>query len=48
MSIVGGYPALYFAAVHTGLSANNQALVWLNRAYTERSDSLIYLNDEVD
>ena len=36
-------PALYFAAVHTGLGEKNQALAWLEKAYSEHNDRLIYL-----
>ncbi len=39
-------PALYFAALYTGLADVAQALAWLNRAYQERSDYLVYLNVE--
>ena len=39
-------PALYFAAVYTGLGDKNQAFHWLNEAYRERTDYLIYLNVE--
>ena len=36
-------PALYFAAVHTGLGEKNEALMWLEKAYGEHNDRLIYL-----
>jgi TolB-like protein len=39
-------PALYFAAVHTGLSQKNQAVTWLEKAYREHNDRLIYLGIE--
>ena len=39
-------PALYFAALYTGLGDTSQALTWLNRAYQERSDYLVYLKVE--
>jgi TolB-like protein/DNA-binding winged helix-turn-helix (wHTH) protein/Tfp pilus assembly protein PilF len=39
-------PALYFAAVHTGLGDTAQALTWLNRAYQEHTDYLVYLKVE--
>ena len=39
-------PAMYFAAVYTGLGDKNQAFLWLNKAYQERTDYLIYLNVE--
>jgi TolB-like protein/Flp pilus assembly protein TadD len=38
--------SLYFAAVYTGLSENHTALDWLDRAYTERNDRLVYLGSE--
>ena len=37
---------LYFAAVYTGLGENSTALDWLDRAYTERTDRLVYLGTE--
>jgi TolB-like protein/Flp pilus assembly protein TadD len=36
--------ALYFAAVYTGLGEKSTALDWLDRAYRERNDRLVYLN----
>jgi TolB-like protein len=39
-------PALYFAAVYTGLNQKNQALAWLEKAYGEHNDRLIYLGIE--
>ena len=36
--------SLYFAAVHTGLGENSTALDWLDKAYRERNDRLLYLN----
>ncbi|MGB6884553.1 MAG: tetratricopeptide repeat protein, partial [Candidatus Acidiferrum sp.] len=38
--------SLYFAAVYTGLGENSTALDWLDRAYTERTDRLVYLGAE--
>jgi TolB-like protein/tetratricopeptide (TPR) repeat protein len=38
--------SLYFAAVYTGLGENHTALDWLDRAYTERNDRLVYLGSE--
>jgi len=35
--------SLYFAAVYTGLGENSTALDWLDRAYKERNDRLLYL-----
>ena len=37
---------LYFAAVYTGLGENSTALGWLDKAYTERTDRLVYLGSE--
>lgn len=36
-------PALYIAAIYTGLGDTNQSLLWLQRAYTEQNDRLVYL-----
>jgi TolB-like protein/tetratricopeptide (TPR) repeat protein len=38
--------SLYFAALYTGLGENHTALDWLERAYNERNDRLIYLGAE--
>ena len=35
-------PAFYFAAIYTGLGEKNAALTWLEKAYKERNDRLIY------
>ncbi len=35
-------PALYFAAVYTGLGKNKEAIAWLYKAYAEHDDRLIY------
>jgi TolB-like protein/Flp pilus assembly protein TadD len=35
-------PALYFAGIYTGLGEKNNALKWLEKAYDERNDRLIY------
>src|SRR5450631_1005893 len=35
-------PALYFTAIYTGLGENNTALMWLEKAYAEHNDRLIY------
>jgi len=35
--------SLYFAAIYTGLGKTSTALDWLDRAYKERSDRLVYL-----
>lgn len=37
---------LYFAVVHLGLGENNKTLDWLDRAYRERTDRLVYLDAE--
>ena len=36
--------ALYFAGVYTGLGEKSVALDWLDKAYKERNDRLVYLN----
>jgi TolB-like protein/Flp pilus assembly protein TadD len=36
--------AIYFAGVYTGLGDNKTAMDWLDKAYTERNDRLVYLN----
>jgi len=36
--------ALYFAAIYTGLGEKSTALDWLDKAYRERNDRLVYLN----
>jgi TolB-like protein/Flp pilus assembly protein TadD len=36
--------SLYFAAIHTGLGERSAALDWLDKAYKERNDRLLYLN----
>jgi TolB-like protein/Tfp pilus assembly protein PilF len=35
-------PALYFTAIYTGIGENNKALMWLEKAYDEHNDRLIY------
>ena len=35
--------SLYFAAIYTGLGERSTALDWLDRAYNERNDRLVYL-----
>jgi hypothetical protein len=35
--------SLYFAAIHTGLGEKSAALDWLDKAYKERNDRLVYL-----
>ena len=39
-------PALYIAAVYTGLEDKNQAFEWIEKSYGEHSDYLLYLNKE--
>lgn len=36
-------PALYVAAIYTGLGDKDQAFAWLQKAYDERCDYLVYL-----
>ena len=36
-------PALYFAGVYIGLGDKDKAFRWLEKAYAERSDRLVYL-----
>ena len=36
--------AFYFAGVYTGLGEKSTALDWLDKAYKERNDRLVYLN----
>jgi TolB-like protein/tetratricopeptide (TPR) repeat protein len=36
--------ALYFAGIYTGLGEKDTALDWLEKAYRERNDRLVYLN----
>jgi adenylate cyclase len=36
--------SLYFAAIHIGLGEKTKALDWLDRAYKEHNDRLVYLN----
>src|SRR5579864_1666859 len=39
-------PSAYFAVVWMGLGDKDQALTWLNRAYDERSEHVLYLGIE--
>jgi TolB-like protein/Flp pilus assembly protein TadD len=39
-------PALYFAMIYTGLHDNDKAFEWLNKAYDEHCDYLVYLPTE--
>jgi len=36
--------SLYFAAIYIGLGEKSKALDWLDKAYKERNDRLVYLN----
>ncbi len=36
-------PAVSFATVYVGLGERKQALLWLEKAYDERTNSLAYL-----
>jgi TolB-like protein/lipoprotein NlpI len=38
--------SLYFAAIYTGLGEKSTAMDWLERAYDERNDRLVYLGAE--
>jgi hypothetical protein len=37
-------PPTFIAAVYAGLGKNDQAFQWLEKAYNERDEGLIYLN----
>jgi Flp pilus assembly protein TadD len=37
-------PPTFIAAVYAGLEENDRAFQWLEKAYNERDDGLIYLN----
>jgi len=39
-------PAIYFTAIYTGLGDTKQAMDWLQKAYDERTEYLIFLNVE--
>jgi TolB-like protein/Flp pilus assembly protein TadD len=39
-------PSLYVALIYIGLRDNDQAFAWLNKAYEERSEYLVYLPTE--
>jgi tetratricopeptide (TPR) repeat protein len=36
-------PALYFAVMYTGLGELDQAFAWLDKAYREHNDRIVYL-----
>jgi hypothetical protein len=38
--------SLYFAVIYTGLGEKATAIDWLDRAYQERNDRLVYLGVE--
>jgi len=39
-------PAIYVAAVYAALDENDQAMTWVQKAYDERSDYIVYLRTE--
>ncbi|HKM89228.1 MAG TPA: hypothetical protein VJX29_01335 [Candidatus Acidoferrales bacterium] len=39
-------PPLYFAPIYVGLGDHDQAMRWLEKAYEERIDYLVFLNVE--
>ena len=39
-------PSLYIALIYIGLGQNNQAFAWLDKAFEERSEYLVYLPTE--
>lgn len=39
-------PSIYFTAIYTGLGDTSQAMQWLQKAYDERTEYLIFLNVE--
>jgi TolB-like protein/Flp pilus assembly protein TadD len=39
-------PAVYFATVYTGLNQKDEAFHWLDKAYEERCEYLVYLGSE--
>ena len=39
-------PSLYIALVYTGLNEKDEAFHWLDKAYEERCEYLVYLTDE--
>lgn len=39
-------PAIYLAAIFTGLDEKDQAIEWLEKAYQDRSDYLVYIQRE--
>jgi tetratricopeptide (TPR) repeat protein len=38
--------SFYYAAIYTGLGEKSKALEWLERAFEERNDRLVYLGME--
>lgn len=39
-------PAIYLAAIHTSLGERDKAIQWLQKAFAERSDYMVYLKTE--
>jgi hypothetical protein len=39
-------PSVYIALIYLGLGDNNQAFAWLDKAYDERCEYLIYLRTD--
>jgi len=39
-------PAIYFAVIYIGLDRRDEALLWLDKAYQERCEYLVYLGSE--
>jgi predicted Zn-dependent protease len=39
-------PAVYFAVIYTGLNQKDDAFRWLDKAYEERCEYLVYLGTE--
>jgi len=46
MAEKGHVPPLYFAPIYVGLGDGDQAMRWLEKAYEERIDYLVFLNVE--
>jgi Flp pilus assembly protein TadD len=42
----GYVPAVYFAAIYTGLGDKDEAFRWLNRALNERCEYLVYIQND--
>ena len=39
-------PAIYFAVIYTGLNQKDDAFRWLDKAFDERCEYLVYLGSE--